>query len=151
MQLTKPKEQQNCDIMWGERLKEPDGRSVPQLLPEIFEHPIKEIEVIHADSGDQNDFADPNSQPILQDSLDLHGEHRWAVITLQPELPSTSQEQLAAEVKDIYAGLIMVEAKCINIDAQKASHPHEELSTEQWQALVALHRWQHNTLLLILR
>jgi hypothetical protein len=56
---------------------------------------------------------------------------RWPGITLQPELPPTSQEQLAADVKGIYAGLVMVEAKCINIDAQKASHPHEELSTEQ--------------------
>jgi hypothetical protein len=82
MQLIKPEEQQNCDIVWGERLKEPDGRSVPQLLPEIFEHSIKEIEAIHADSGDQNDFADPKSQPILQYSPDLHGEHRWTFMTL---------------------------------------------------------------------
>ena len=45
----------------------------------------------------------------------------------------------------------MVEAKCINIDSQKASHPEERLSTEQWQALVALHRtllYEHHDFLM---
>ena len=47
-----------------------------------------------------------------------------------------------AEVKGIYAGLVMVESKCIEVDnaqnAQKDS-PHK-LNNEQWQALIALHR-----------
>lgn len=45
----------------------------------------------------------------------------------------------------------MVEAKCINIDTQKASHPEERLSTEQWQALAALHRtllYEHHDFLM---
>jgi hypothetical protein len=37
------------------------------------------------------------------------------------------QEQLAAEVKGIRAGLVMVEAKYINTDSKKASHPEERL------------------------
>jgi len=91
-----------------------------------------------------------DSQLIPQHSLHLPGKSRWA-IELQPEFSPISQEQLAAEVKGIYAGLVMVEAKCINIDTQKASHPEERLSTEQWQALVALHRtllYEHHDFLM---
>ncbi|KAI7216546.1 hypothetical protein KC333_g4773 [Hortaea werneckii] len=58
----------------------------------------------------------------------------------QHEALPISQEQLAAEVKGIYAGLIMVESKCINIDAAQASECPTKLAREQWQALVALHR-----------
>jgi hypothetical protein len=89
---------------------------------------------------------DPDSRMVPQDSLLPYGGQRWPGIALQPEFSPISQEQLAAEVKGIYAGLVMVEAKCINIDLQKSSQPHDELSTEQWQALVALHRtvlYQH--------
>ncbi|KAI7213630.1 hypothetical protein KC333_g6460 [Hortaea werneckii] len=58
----------------------------------------------------------------------------------QPEALPISQDQLAAEVKGIYAGLIMVESKCINIDAAQSSECPTKLAREQWQALVALHR-----------
>ncbi|KAI7287274.1 hypothetical protein KC345_g609 [Hortaea werneckii] len=58
----------------------------------------------------------------------------------QPEALPISQDQLAAEVKGIYAGLIMVESKCINIDAAQAAESPTKLAREQWQALVALHR-----------
>jgi len=63
-------------------------------------------------------------------------------IVREPETRPISQEQLVAEVKGIYAGLVMVESKCIEVDnaqnAQKDS-PHK-LNNEQWQALIALHR-----------
>ncbi|KAM3066465.1 hypothetical protein ACMFMG_012050 [Clarireedia jacksonii] len=65
---------------------------------------------------------------------------------LQPEIRPISQEQLVAEVKGIYAGLVMVEAKCIEVDnkqaglAQGDSTSHMKLNHEQWQALIALHR-----------
>jgi hypothetical protein len=127
-----------------------ESKSSTQLLLETSEHLIKK-ETTRSDSGYQDGFADPDSQLIPQDSLHLIGNRRWPGITLQPEFSPISQEQLAAEVKGIYAGLVMVEAKCINIDAQKASQPHEELSTEQWQALVALHRtllYEHHDFLM---
>jgi len=65
---------------------------------------------------------------------------------MEPETRPISQEQLVAEVKGIYAGLVMVEAKCIEVDnkqatlaqADPASQP--KLNNEQWQALIALHR-----------
>jgi hypothetical protein len=49
-------------------------------------------------------------------------------------------------VKGIYAGLAMVEAKCIEVDKKQAmlaeahSNSHSKLNNEQWQALIAQHR-----------
>ncbi|KAH6871132.1 hypothetical protein B0T10DRAFT_378033, partial [Thelonectria olida] len=52
-----------------------------------------------------------------------------------------SQEQLVAEVKGMYAGLVMVETKCIEVDnAQSSNTDASKLNNEQWQALIALHR-----------
>jgi hypothetical protein len=65
-------------------------------------------------------------------------------IILQPETRPISQEQLVAEVRCIYAGLVMVEAKCIEVDntlaARAGSGAPPAFSNEQWQALIALHR-----------
>jgi polyribonucleotide nucleotidyltransferase len=65
-------------------------------------------------------------------------------ILLQPETRPISQEQLVNEVKGIYAGLVMVEKKCVEIDNQQAQNQTDgrqvKLSHEQWQALIALHR-----------
>lgn len=60
----------------------------------------------------------------------------------QPETRPISSEQLVAEVKGIYAGLVMVESKCIEVDnAQNAQNDSAtKLNPEQWQALIALHR-----------
>jgi hypothetical protein len=61
----------------------------------------------------------------------------------QPETRPISQEQLVAEVKGIYAGLVMVENKCIEVDnAQNTQNDpnNSKLNNEQWQALIALHR-----------
>ncbi|KAF5512568.1 EST/SMG-like protein 1 [Colletotrichum aenigma] len=63
------------------------------------------------------------------------------VLIKQPETRPISQEQLVAEVKGIYAGLLMVESKCIEVvNAQGTKEPRPKLNNEQWQALVALHR-----------
>jgi Est1 DNA/RNA binding domain len=65
-------------------------------------------------------------------------------LLLQPETRPISQEQLVNEVKGIYAGLVMVEKKYVEIDNQQAQNQAEgrtiKLSHEQWQALIALHR-----------
>ncbi|KAI1425179.1 hypothetical protein F5Y12DRAFT_784838 [Xylaria sp. FL1777] len=58
----------------------------------------------------------------------------------QPETRPISQEQLVAEVKGIYAGLMMVESKCIEVDNAQSSQSDTKLNNEQWQALIALHR-----------
>jgi hypothetical protein len=58
---------------------------------------------------------------------------------LQPETRPITQDQLLNEVKGIYAGLVMTEKKCIEIDQQKTNHSNK-LSDEQWQTLISLHR-----------
>ena len=77
---------------------------------------------------------------------------RYPGLILQPDSSPISQEQLAAEVKGIYAGLVMVEAKCINIAAGQASDPKSQLGPEQWQSLIALHRtllYEHHDFLMV--
>jgi hypothetical protein len=111
-----------------------------QRFPVTSESFIQEKEAVRVDHGFQQDFANQGSEAILRDTLRLRGRQRWSGIALQPEFSPISQEQLAAEVKGIYAGLVMVEAKCIHIDGQKGFQQNDELSSEQWQAIVALHR-----------
>ncbi|KAI4735109.1 hypothetical protein E4T50_14374 [Aureobasidium sp. EXF-12298] len=50
-----------------------------------------------------------------------------------------SQDEFTAEIKGIYAALVMVEAKCIKLDAAHMS-ASANLSFDQWQALFAVHR-----------
>ncbi|KDN60779.1 hypothetical protein CSUB01_05971 [Colletotrichum sublineola] len=57
----------------------------------------------------------------------------------QPETRPITKGQLVAEVKGIYAGLVMVESKCIEVDNAQSSTKNT-ISNEQWQALIALHR-----------
>lgn len=66
---------------------------------------------------------------------------------LQPETRPISHEQLVVEVKGIYAGLVMVEAKCIDIDERQSLAAQEKdpskrigLKNDQWQSLIALHK-----------
>ncbi|KAL2136016.1 hypothetical protein VTI74DRAFT_5903 [Chaetomium olivicolor] len=72
----------------------------------------------------------PPPAPSYDDSTEL---------IKQPETRSITQDQLVAEVKGIYAGLVMVESKCIEVDTAQAANA-TKLTHEQWQALVALHR-----------
>jgi hypothetical protein len=71
---------------------------------------------------------------------------RYPELLLQPDSRPISQEQLASEVKSIYAGLTMVETKCIHVDraqaaaAQENPDPNHKLASDHWQALIALHR-----------
>ncbi|KAK2761160.1 hypothetical protein FQN54_001681 [Arachnomyces sp. PD_36] len=76
------------------------------------------------------------------------GTSKWAILP-EPETRPISEDQLVKEVRGIYAGLVMVEKKCIEIDQQQAQliKKHleeggvlEKLTKEQWQALIAMHR-----------
>ncbi|KAK3045455.1 hypothetical protein LTR09_012951 [Extremus antarcticus] len=69
----------------------------------------------------------------------------------QPLSSPISQGQLANEIKGIYGGLVMVEAKCMGIDENQAKDLTKTLNTEQWQALIALHRtllYEHHDFLM---
>ncbi|UZP43647.1 hypothetical protein NXS19_011459 [Fusarium pseudograminearum] len=76
-------------------------------------------------------------------SVQLSDESCNSKMMRQPETRPISQDQLVAEVKGIYAGLVMVETKCIEVN-NTLSAPNTEannkLHNEQWQALIALHR-----------
>ncbi|KAI2639191.1 hypothetical protein GGS21DRAFT_506327 [Xylaria nigripes] len=80
--------------------------------------------------------------PALHKEDDLAQDENLVVLPLmkQPETRAISQEQLVAEVKGIYAGLMMVEAKCIEVDNAQSSQSDAKLNNKQWQALIALHR-----------
>lgn len=58
----------------------------------------------------------------------------------QPATRIISQDHLINEVKGIYAGLVMVETKCIEVDDVQSNNLRAQLNDEQWHALVALHR-----------
>ncbi|KAH7418050.1 hypothetical protein BKA64DRAFT_187096 [Cadophora sp. MPI-SDFR-AT-0126] len=64
-------------------------------------------------------------------------------IVLQPETRSISHEQLLAEVRGIYADLVLVEAKCIETRERLAlpfaSGSSAMLNNEQLHALISLH------------
>jgi hypothetical protein len=77
-----------------------------------------------------------------EDDYDVEPE-----LLLQPETRPISHEQLVVEVKGIYAGLVMVEAKCIDVDEKQTAAAQEldpskrtSLTGEQWSALIALHK-----------
>jgi hypothetical protein len=71
-------------------------------------------------------------------------DSRYPGSLLQPDTRPISQEQLASEVKSIYAGLTMVETKCIHVDRVQAAaaqdDPNNKLASDHWQALIAAHR-----------
>lgn len=95
----------------------------------------------------------PNNIPPMFAQTAPKRESPYANIALEPPSSPISQQQLAAEIKGIYAGLVMVEAKCINIDTAQASEKerYSELTQEQYMALVALHRtllYEHHDFLM---
>ncbi|KAJ6446896.1 NADH:ubiquinone oxidoreductase subunit [Purpureocillium lavendulum] len=75
--------------------------------------------------GPQRDHGSPVEPPSVTEMI------------RQPETRPISPEQLVAEVKGIYAGLVMIESKCIEYDSSQET---KQLSQEQFQALIALHR-----------
>ncbi|KAF3902925.1 hypothetical protein AA313_de0210132 [Arthrobotrys entomopaga] len=87
-----------------------------------------------------------SNAPPRQTSPDEDEPEQQPELILQPETRPISQDQLVAEVKGIYAGLVMVEAKCIEVDSKQAAAGTQglkeapRLNNDQWQALIALHR-----------
>ena len=85
----------------------------------------------------------PQDDDLAQGSeLDLE-----PVLLLQPETRPISHDQLVVEVKGIYAGLVLVESKCVEVDEKQAAAAQEKdpsrqtrLTNEQWQALIHLHK-----------
>ena len=90
-----------------------------------------------------------------QDSSPLEGRFKYHLeiepdMILQLDQRLISNEQLVVEIKGIYAGLVVVEAKCIEIDEKQLASTKEKdlckriiLQNHQWQSLIALHRQVH--------
>ena len=86
--------------------------------------------------------------PAPDNELELNHElDPEPVLLLQPETRPISHEQLVVEVKGIYAGLMLVESKCIDVDEnqskaaqEKDSSRQTKLTHAQWQALIHLHK-----------
>ena len=69
------------------------------------------------------------------------------VMIRQPQTRDISHDQLVVEVKGIYAGLVMVEAKCIDVDEKQAAAALDKATArrtrptdEQWKAQITLHK-----------
>ncbi|UPX21243.1 uncharacterized protein EKO05_0011436 [Ascochyta rabiei] len=127
-------------------------------------HGTKGVASPHRSATEQSSDVDPNQthtvspnkqhrsgklQPSHTQSrqpglIELHNyDPRFPGLLLQPDSRPISQEQLASEVKSIYAGLTMVETKCIHVDraqAAAATQDDQQLAPDHWQALIALHR-----------
>ncbi|KAI5812384.1 hypothetical protein BZA77DRAFT_390754 [Pyronema omphalodes] len=79
-------------------------------------------------------------------TTETYENHDRLQMIKEPETRPISSDQLIVEVKGIYAGLIMVEAKCCEVDAKQhqavlaMDTNTPPLNHEQWQALIALHR-----------
>ncbi len=97
-------------------------------------------------SGPDKSRTVPSGQPALSPSsegdMDLE-----PILLLQPESRPISHDQLVVEIKGIYAGLVMVESKCVDADKkqlkaalEKDQARQRKLSNEQWQALIHLHK-----------
>ncbi|KAL8823252.1 MAG: hypothetical protein Q9191_006030 [Dirinaria sp. TL-2023a] len=118
----------------------------PQQPPKFLEklnpqdHEISESSPPMDRSSSSNE---PHDQDIEPDP-ELDSE---PVLLLQPETRPISHDQLVVEVKGIYAGLVMVESKCADVDEKQSKAAQEKdpsrrkrLSNEQWQALIHLHK-----------
>ena len=91
-------------------------------------------------SGPVQALSGGDSPPLYEPSEDSEVEPE---MLLQPDTRPISREQLVSEVKGIYAGLVMVEAKCIEVDEKQSvanASSKVNLRNDQWQSLVALHK-----------
>ncbi|KAL6359157.1 hypothetical protein LRP88_07374 [Fusarium phalaenopsidis] len=104
----------------------------PQTVPIISQRPTPSNQ-----NGNNNPIRAPHSSPQPGTEDD-----NISVMIPQLETRPIPQSQLVAEVKGIYAGLVMVETKCIEVDNAQSSNAESnpELNNGQWQALIALHR-----------
>ena len=121
-----------------------DATSRPELRrfhsnPNALPTPVDEK--IGGDDGMQlEDMPQrPGTAQLAVKDLVSKTETEYHEMFRQPETNPITEEQLINEVRGIYAGLVMVEKKCIEIDKQQ-TESKAELSGSQWQALISLHR-----------
>lgn len=110
--------------------------------PSLIGSNLKSTQPVNLERGRRPSSSEPlpvDEQPELSEAE--------PEMLLQPETRPISHDQLIIEVKGIYAGLVMVEAKCIDIDERQSAAAQEKdpskkvhLKNDQWQSLIALHK-----------
>ncbi|KAK2732849.1 hypothetical protein FQN57_002461 [Myotisia sp. PD_48] len=90
------------------------------------------LEQFQAPTQGQTQIGEAPTSPQLNHS-------RPPSLFLQLETRSITEAQLITEVQSIYAGLVMVEKKCIEIDGEQLGSSNI-LTNKQWEALINLHR-----------
>lgn len=134
----------------GQDTAEPRGQQ-PAALPLHLQESLSKTHRAHSSASPTSvtpaGSPVPPSVPGRPGVLPPPANEDWPDLVLQPDSRPISQEQLAAEVKSIYAGLTMVESKCIHVDKAQAAAERDPVSGQQprlapdhWQALIALHR-----------
>ncbi|KAI7239875.1 hypothetical protein KC365_g3961 [Hortaea werneckii] len=86
-----------------------------------------------SDLTDELDILTPQDitgEPEEKEKGRFDDRERFSLLP-QPEAIPISQHQLAAEAERIYAGLIIVESKCIYIDSAKACEAPTKLPRKQ--------------------
>ncbi|KAF1991083.1 hypothetical protein K402DRAFT_170744 [Aulographum hederae CBS 113979] len=126
------------------------GKGSPHAKPQVHSASNPRYEMLTSSPmGNSASSSRPPSQPqppLLRPYQPGITDPRWPNLVLQQDSRDISQEQLAAEVKSIYAGLVMVESKCIHVDKAQSETIHadsdsdSEMADDHWQALIALHK-----------
>ena len=124
---------------WGTRPEDRRAHSDTQHDDPYSERPEQQFRL----GTDQKKTSSlPSSVDDGPEASDVQPE-----MLLQPETRPISHDQLVIEVKGIYAGLVMVEAKCIDIDEKQSAAAQEKdpskramLKNDQYQSLIALHK-----------
>jgi hypothetical protein len=136
-------------------LSEPSSEWSAEANQSQFQHSQQSNPSSPLDASDQSTVqsynvkprysSTPQRQPGIMETQ--RSDSRFPGLLLQPDSRPISQEQLASEVKSIYAGLTMVETKCIHVDraqaaavSDKDADPNCKIGSDHWQALIALHR-----------
>ncbi|KAL2868203.1 uncharacterized protein BJX67DRAFT_63674 [Aspergillus lucknowensis] len=131
-----------------QQLLRPSSDSNDERFPSATSARQGEIDTLSRTPGD---FAQHSSH--VQKSVGRpHNDHRptggffgvdggtaSSRILLQPETEPPTEEQLTNNVRGIYAGILMVEERCMEY-IKIQSQSKKELSPQHWQQLIAVHR-----------
>jgi hypothetical protein len=93
------------------KLQSPNIGEFSPRLPPTFQSSLPKIQT-PSTSPEMEKLASssPPTSPVFNTSTD-----RDLTMLLQPETRPITQEQLVDEVRGIYAGLVMVEKKCVEV------------------------------------
>ena len=96
-------------------------RQKPAVCQErILSDPQNDTTRTRTEPYDKSNIATSHKLPLAVQNMPsrtpAHSEDMSIGFLKQPETRAISQEQLVTEVKGIYAALVMVESKCIEVD-----------------------------------